>query len=814
LPEVLGQLVRLLRVTLPVEKAAVLLWDHPRDSSWVIDLAVPGMSNLKTPGPASPRSHLHRRAEDKGWPHWIHQNVAPDEFDMETFAGQQDCASTLHVRLRRGSREIGALFVGHHDAHAYGKEEAALLSQIAKAAAGPVDHAWRHELLNRRVDNLSVLIQIAQAASTADRPDVFPSLVAARIVEVLNVGVAVICISDKDAGRLRVLGSHVTQYGKDIPFSTALDQLTEPAQLLLPREGMGTGQPLVIVSSFPDLSPSDWDLLTAFGCETMAAFPLSVKDRAAGFILALDRRRRAFPPDDLELAQAIAAQMATLIERRQLLAETSYLQEFSERVIESVRDVIYAHDLEGNLTLVNRRAAELTGYGRDELLRMNIEQLVVPGDRNRILSVVRSPEARPSEPYSVTVRTKEGVEIPVQVNASLLYEGTQMVGAVGVLRDQREQIRWQEQRVRDERLRALGQMADSIAHDFNNMLAVIMGRVQLALREAGDDAELRTDLEAVLEAAQDGARTVRRMQNFTRKRTDRLLSPVHVNQVIREVVGIVQPELDRRARSALPIRLSLLLRKVPHVLIAESELRETLVHILKNAVEALPDGGTITVSTEREDSQVVIRVQDEGTGIAADVLLHVFEPFYTTKGPQRNGLGLSIAYGTITRYGGEIDIASEEGAGTTVTIRLSASTEKEITAKPTPPRPQSVLPRQLRILVVEDEAPVRNLVAKLLRSEGHEVIAKAEGSEALESFAKQSFDIVFTDLGMPGLSGWEVAAQVRARDASVPIVLVTGWGTKVEEEKLRESGVTHVITKPFRLEELHDCLSLVQIPRD
>ncbi len=812
LPEAFAKLVRATKGILPLDQAAVILWDRPAASCWVADLAMPDMEMRPLAGQPATAGQQQRRAADQGWPRWTHHYIEPGAFDGEAFFASQPSLSRLCSDLQNADQRIGLLYVGSSQAHLYGENEAKVLQEWANLVSPAIANIWKHELLRRKIEKFSTLIELQHSlVSTMGEEDI-PSLVARKVATVMEVGASVVCLLDNETNRLELLASHVNPYGEAIRIPALVEHLSQPALVPLVEEVFRSDHAAVFAAVRNYAAGQSRELLAKCGCETLIALPLQGKRHPLGLLLLADRRGREFSPDDQELVQAIARQLATMLERQQLLSETTYLQEFTKRTFEAVRDIIYAHDLRGNLTLVNRRAVELTGYTREELLKMNIQELVVPENREQILSLVSQPNAQEIEPYDVSILTKAGIEVPVQVNASPLYEGTRVVGVAGVLRDQREQKRWQEQLVRNERLRALGQMAGSIAHDFNNLLAVVMGRVQLALREAEGETELITDLEAILEAAQEGAQIVRRIQNFTRKRTDRITEPVDVNALIREVVELTKQTLSNRDTSE-QIEITTQLQTIPPVAVSESELRETLLHLIRNAIEALPEGGHITFGTEQDGGQVVLVIADDGVGIPRNILPHVFEPFYTTKGPQYNGLGLSSAYGTITRYGGEIDVESVEDERTIVRIRLPIVSIPKTTPERQPHTTRQRPVQKLRILVIEDETPVRNLVAKMLRSDGHHVVTKADGTSGLEAFSGQPFDIVFTDLGMPGISGWEVAQRIRAQDDAVPIVLVTGWGSEVEESRLAETGVTRVITKPFRLEEMQACLNAV-LPKE
>jgi CheY-like chemotaxis protein len=191
---------------------------------------------------------------------------------------------------------------------------------------------------------------------------------------------------------------------------------------------------------------------------------------------------------------------------------------------------------------------------------------------------------------------------------------------------------------------------------------------------------------------------------------------------------------------------------------------------------------------------VVCAVTDTGIGMTEEVRQRVFDPFFTTKAEKGTGLGLSMAYGIVTRHGGEIDVRSRPWQGSSFSIRLPVA--RALAAPPARPGdPGPVVPA--RVLVIDDEENVRQVLAELLMAQGHTVAAHADGRSGLARFHEERFDVVFTDLGMPGLSGWEVARVVKLRRPATPVVLVTGWSDQMEPDEVRLRGIDFVVAKPF-----------------
>jgi signal transduction histidine kinase/ActR/RegA family two-component response regulator len=369
-----------------------------------------------------------------------------------------------------------------------------------------------------------------------------------------------------------------------------------------------------------------------------------------------------------------------------------------------------------------------------------------------------------------------------------------------------EQERIREQYAQIEKLSALGELASGVAHDFNNTLAGILGRAQLLMRTQDPD-KIRRGLEVIIKSAEDGAKTVKRIQDFARQRRAHALEPVDVGQLLSDVSEITRPRWKDRAEAAgVPITLELVPRTESAVLGDGSELREVLVNMVFNAVDAMPEGGTLTLAALEEGGRILLSVSDTGTGMSPEVRSRIFDPFFTTKGNAGLGLGLAVSYGIIRRHEGSVEVDSQVGRGTTFRISLPAApaAAPAAAARAGEQKPEAARPpaERLKVLVVDDEATVRELLCEILEGEGHEACAAASGFEALALFRGGGFDAVFTDIGMPGMSGWELARAVREIDDLVPLAVVTGWGEALGSNERRAARVDWVVTKPFTADRI------------
>ncbi len=358
--------------------------------------------------------------------------------------------------------------------------------------------------------------------------------------------------------------------------------------------------------------------------------------------------------------------------------------------------------------------------------------------------------------------------------------------------------------VEGETLRAMGQMASGMAHHVNNLLAVISGRTQLLLTR-NPQPEWRRPLEIIRQATFDAAEVVRRVLGFASLHQAAAAAPVDLNELVREVVELTRPRWrDEAQMRSLAIDVTMELGDVPPVAGEAPALREVMMNLIFNAIDALPRGGHIRVKTWTGDDWVFCAVADDGVGMDDDVRRRALEPFFTTKGPQGTGLGLSVANSIVQRHGGELSLRPNDGKGTVITLRLPRAAAAPAAVEPAP----TPAGAPLRILIVDDEETVREALTDSLAEDGHIVITAASGPEGLARLADGArVDVVFTDLGMPEMTGWDVARAVRTRHPGLRVVLVTGWAVALELSDEERRAVDFVIAKPYTTEALRAVLA-------
>ena len=392
-----------------------------------------------------------------------------------------------------------------------------------------------------------------------------------------------------------------------------------------------------------------------------------------------------------------------------------------------------------------------------------------------------------------------------RLDQDLLDSNSQLSEALETLKATQEHL------VHQERLSALGTMASGIAHDFNNALSPIFGYSEFLLEDAdGFDESTVKYLQEIRTSAQDAGAVVSRLREFYRERDgSELMAPVNLNDVVARVISLTQPKWrDMALANGIDIQLiTQLADDLPEISGDEAELRSALGNLVFNAVDAMPEGGTITLKTFQDGQEVILEVADTGTGMRDEVLKRAMEPFFTTKEERGTGMGLAMVYGSLQRHEGELEVESEVGKGTTFRFRIPVQTEVQNIAETLEVEP---FPSGLRFLVVDDEQRVRDMVGEFLRRQGSAVETAANGREALEKFHQSEFDLVITYPGMPEMNGDALAEAIKGESPNMPIIMLTGFGEMMTSNNEKPAGVDVILGKPVTPAALRQAVTVLR----
>jgi signal transduction histidine kinase/ActR/RegA family two-component response regulator/HAMP domain-containing protein len=467
--------------------------------------------------------------------------------------------------------------------------------------------------------------------------------------------------------------------------------------------------------------------------------------------------------------------------------------------------VVYVPDLSKQNSVIGQKAA-MAGYYSSLGTPLTVEGKLIG-----ILVLTRQPRDGFSE-AECGFMLGLSAHVALAVRQVQLYQDLQ--SAYDELRQTQQAI------MQQERLKALGQMASGIAHDINNALSPIIGFSDLIVQMHPDlSPSGKKHLSYIKTAGEDIAHIVQRLRDFYRPRGPELLRMLNLNDLVGQVVDMTRPrwrDIPQSLGTMIEVKMDLD-PNVPDFAGIEAEIRETLTNLIINAVDAMPQGGAITVRSRdarfgvTEDGHisdhVVMEIIDTGIGMDEKTRQRCFEPFFSTKGKRGTGLGLAMVYGVMERHEGKIEVDSELGKGTTIrlifpVIKIEGETSAE---------GEEILPGPFHILCVDDEPPLRELIREMLERDGHKIEVTDGGRAGIEAFRaaqgrNQPFDAVITDLGMPYVDGREVAATVKRESPATPVIMLTGWGAFMKKDSASPSQVDGILSKPPHVAEIRAIL--------
>ncbi|MDR4505482.1 MAG: response regulator [Candidatus Scalindua sp.] len=501
-----------------------------------------------------------------------------------------------------------------------------------------------------------------------------------------------------------------------------------------------------------------------------------------------------------------------MIERKLEESELRY-----RMLVEDIVDVVFSADKELNILSINLACQRVFECSKEKALGLNLYELVIEEDREKIIDCLKGAFASKREfieGLEFRIRTRSGNIKYVELNAKVFYsEQDGKVLTEGVIRDITERKKIEQKLFQIDKLNALGLQSSGIAHEFNNVLGIILGYLDiLKLRLDGSNDQVMDTINIIDKAARDGAIIVDKIQQFSKTKLSYSgAEQTDLVKIVHEAVEFTMPRWKREAETKgieYIIKnnlnnLRLNVRSNP------TELREVIVNIINNSVDAMPDGGTIEFSATTDVESVVLSISDDGMGIEEEIKDKIFDPFFTTKGVKRSGLGMSVSYSIITRYGGVIRIDSRYGKGTTVHIKMplySQEIMKRVKDQ------EAISDQKAKILIIEDEEVILEMMKIILEGKGHKVFISKDASVGLEMYENDQYDVVLCDLAMPKVNGWKVANFIKNLDAirkatKTPVILITGYELDTESIDYKKEGVDFILQKPIEFEKLERIIS-------
>jgi len=481
-------------------------------------------------------------------------------------------------------------------------------------------------------------------------------------------------------------------------------------------------------------------------------------------------------------------------ERARAVEALERREEHYRSLTENSLDLVSILNSNGTIRYVSPSHERILGYPAEELIGGNAFSFLHPEDVERLRAVARQPAT--SEPIEYRFRHKDGSYRTLESYGRDLSHLAGVGGLVVNSRDVTERKRLEEQLRHSQRIEAMGRLAGGVAHDFNNLLMVIAGHSQMLLDSMLPGDPARDDLEQVVKATQRATDLTRQLLAFSRRQAVKP-SLLNLNSMVQHTERMLKRVLGENIQLVTDLASGL-----ESVYADPGQLEQVILNVALNARDAMPHGGTLTLVTANttlgssDSRHVLLSISDTGSGIASGVLPHVFEPFFTTK-EHGTGLGLSTSYGIIKQAGGEIEVDSNPGSGTTFRIYLPAFDK---TAEPAEPVPQSApLAGSETILLVEDEEGVRRVLETMLKRSGYRVLSSGSTTEAM-SMAREhsgSIHLLITDMVMPGMSGLNMADQLTAQHPEMRVLFVSGYG-----EPASPSAEAPFLQKPFSTVEL------------
>ncbi|HEX2915161.1 MAG TPA: GAF domain-containing protein [Chloroflexia bacterium] len=705
------------------------------------------------------------------------------------------CCLPLYIR----DEILGALFINYSEPHIFTESEKHLIKIFTEQAAAALFNARissREQAFRRSAESL---VRSSRMISSQLDPEAVLQTILEEVCTVLGTPLCTIA-------RIGESGDEITEM-----VSYGFKPETEAVKIKYGQGFIGS-----VASRGQLWKEYDMALVPQFkntfvrvheNIHGALALPIRIggsNGQVIGVLCTYDTVPRDFTDWEIGYLEGLADHAAVAIKNAENYVALKRERDMYQALLENANDAIFLLDpATGQVIDANQKATISTGYEYAEIIGMPVQKLYPPEEQSKI-ELMQTQQMLEGDRAAtivdnITALRKDCTTFPASYSARLVQVGQDRI-IIQIVRDMSERRTMEQQLVRHEQLKVLGQLAGGVAHDFNNLLTGILGLSELLLNGVPDDDERRL-LRMIRQSALDGAQMVRRVQMLGPKHGASELSLVDLNNLLRDVLELTRSRWRREAqqRGAF-IEVELETETLPPVNANASELREVVTNLILNAVDAMPLGGKLRISTSQKENRVNLVVADTGTGMSEETKRHLFEPFYTTKAKEGHGLGLSVSNSIIARHGGNIEVNSILGLGSRFTITLPLSEAQA----PEPETQPETTAQALRVLIIDDEPSLLYVLKRGLQADQHQVTALTSGQEAIDLFIRQpyDFDLVFTDLSIGDLNGWQVAKAIKSIRPDLPVLLVTGWGAELNSEMLKEYDIAEVIAKPYRFNDV------------
>ena len=466
---------------------------------------------------------------------------------------------------------------------------------------------------------------------------------------------------------------------------------------------------------------------------------------------------------------------------------------------------IIQSNAKGGISDANDALLRMIGYSRQDLIDGSLDwsKLTPPEFLHLDKNAMKEAEDKGFwTPFEKEYFHKDGHRVPIIIGGSIFKESPDEY--IVFIVDIAERKKMEKVLLQSEKLKSIGTITAGISHEFNNLLAIISGNVQLLEEDYKDDKVLADALRIIMKAADDGAEIAGNMLKFTKTSPDtKKFVSFDIRDLIRHSIDFTKPRWQNEALAGgIDYRIDTEgMGRVPSIMCNPAEIREVFINIINNALDAMSGGGKISFGTWSDNETVFVNVTDDGDGISDNVKKNIFDPFFTTKGVEGTGLGMSIVYGIVTRHSGKIEVDGELGKGTAFTMQFPVTIKRRRVIKISAPE-QKTNEKSLRILVIDDEESMRDILNQFLSKGGHDVKTTDNGVNVINMIEGERFDLVLCDIAMPNICGYDVVKSLNGLKKRPKIGIISGWSGSLASMADKGLTVDFFLKKPFKHEAL------------